>query len=793
MVPMVAPDGTVYKVPGESVLETLAGGEGWQLDSPEAARARQIQEFSEEHPIISGITAGASEAADVASFGQTAIARGLTSKAAKAAGAPNLGGMATDIEALKEANPISTGVGMVGGALLGGAEGATGKALKGAAEATGLARLMPGIGVLESGAAGETGLLSRAGAAVTKHGVTGAVEGAALGAGTEIGRQATGDKDFAAEKILASAGGGAAFGGAFGGLLGGVGRLGGDAVGSMAGRLSPEHLALEGMGATKAEIAKLIRVRGKDEVNKIARELLNEEGLIARGSSLEEISEKAGAARERVGNEIGQFLKRVDEIPWYKPNKTRMLAEVDDLVGELRSKNVGPDIALAKEIERQWRPGIVKAESAEELQQFRVRFDKYKQKVWNTERDAAKDAYYRKFSSIVESNVERDVEGAIKAASELGDTGLANDYLRLKAKSQAFIVGGDIAEKAASREAAGIGGGVGLGDVVRGGLGYAGALAHGLGGLPAMGIGLATDLAWRGIKSRQTSVILARAFDALRGGVDATSLRLSNTVRQTLTDGSKALIQTIPTATGKVIQRYQESSKLAQQVRANPPVAMAKVERAVAPISVVDPELGKTMNRMMQDDLTWLTSKLPPPGTNSVFSVKGLPGGGGGKRGRGRPKGGSGPMATTARISITAASKFNRYERALGNPLAAIGDMRNGRLAPETAEVLRDRRPALREQIRNEVSAELAEMSERGKVPTRKTRVQLSLVTGVPMDATMAPEFIASVQNFWAQESQQAAQPPQAPPRRETSARMRDRARSRASAGDAIGEDEDVG
>jgi len=787
IVPMMAPDGTIWKVPSQSAQEALDSGEGWLPASVETQRARALHEAAEEHPILAGIAAGATQAADVGTFGQTSVARAVV--------APQ---MARDIEVLKEEMPVSTAIGTVGGALIGGgAGGATGRAVKGLAELTGAAKFIPGLDTLVTGAAGETGLLTRAGASATKYGVTGAAESGFYSAAEETARQVRGlgpDHSLSVEKILAAGGEGAAIGGAFGGILGGAGRMSVDVA---AAHMSPNILALKAAGMTQAQIKTIVKNNPPEIVDSIVRTIKEEPGIIKPFNTVKESAEAAVAARERVGKQIGSLIKQIDETG-YKPDTTKIKADVQELIDGLRAKNIKADTKIARKLE-DWQTDLESKTTLSDLHGFRQRFDNEIQAVWNKKKDKAIDTAYKKFRGILETGtdgkggIEGIVDDAVNRAALAGDTPLATNYLALKQKYFGLNKAAtDLKESAA---ATAVKDALGTGDLLRVGIGTGTAALHGLGGLMSAGVGLATDLAWRAVKSRNTAALLVRAAESVKGGVDATTGKIANSVGQTLTTGASQLVQKVPTATGKIITRYQQSSDTAQQIRANPELAVSKAAQVVRPLTVLDPNLGRAAGKTVADDLKWLSDKLPPPGTNSVFSTKAMglgASGGKGKKGKGKEKGIDtlANTATPARVSITAASKFTRAESALRDPVGALKNVNSkGILGPETAEVFQVRRPALQEQVRNEMGAKIADMAERGLKPSRVSRIQMSLISGAPLDSTMEPAFIKSVQGFWAKEREKVAQAPQTPPRRETSKRTRDRARSQLSAGDAVEDD----
>jgi hypothetical protein len=98
---------------------------------------------------------------------------------------------------------------------------------------------------------------------------------------------------------------------------------------------------------------------------------------------------------------------------------------------------------------------------------------------------------------------------------------------------------------------------------------------------------------------------------------------------------------------------------------------------------------------------------------------------------------------------------------ALEDPQSVAAEMRQNRLSPEAAEALRERRPEIHDaMVRNAVTV-IAELAKRGEIPDYQARIQLSMLTGAPMDPSLEPRRIKMVQQLV---HAQRYPPVQAPP-----------------------------
>jgi len=249
-------EGQVVTIAAEDV-----GHPGYTVLSPaEVEQARTQKQYGEGLGNVAKATAAGA-------------ARGLTLGASDAV-LSGIGGDDTRkaLKGLREANPISSTAGEVGGALAplvlssGSSAAATGTGLAARAGGVGSTavrtlgaghRAIAGVGSLVErgaarglealGATGETAL-GRIGASGVKLASRGAAEGALYGGAQAASDSVLNGDDITAEKIVAGMGHGALFGGALGGALG----LGGSALAEGAAKLVPKKEALQQLAREQA-------------------------------------------------------------------------------------------------------------------------------------------------------------------------------------------------------------------------------------------------------------------------------------------------------------------------------------------------------------------------------------------------------------------------------------------------------------------------------------------------------------------------------------------------------------
>ena len=323
----VVKDGQLGTVPSEKLPDFLKSG--GQLAAPDVVAAHEREKkygtFGQQ-----AITA-AENFADQASLGaSTALEAGIL-------------GNRADIQARREANPLTAGgaglagalapafigdeAGLLGGAkLIGeGAEGLSVAARAGEAGKAGLglitapSRALFKAGDAIEGAAGKLLGLTEDAPLVTQlakkaaaKGASFAVQGAVAGIANEVDEDTIGDHELNAEKLYAS--------GVHGALLGlgaGVGLTAAGEIGSrVLGRLRPglagqaEEQAFRALNPMKAFVKEAERIPGG--ASGIGRTLLDK-GLMNAGETVEQVAPRIAEAEDEAGAKVGAIYDSLDQ------------------------------------------------------------------------------------------------------------------------------------------------------------------------------------------------------------------------------------------------------------------------------------------------------------------------------------------------------------------------------------------------------------------------------------------------------------------------------------------------
>lgn len=99
--------------------------------------------------------------------------------------------------------------------------------------------------------------------------------------------------------------------------------------------------------------------------------------------------------------------------------------------------------------------------------------------------------------------------------------------------------------------------------------------------------------------------------------------------------------------------------------------------------------------------------------------------------------------------------KFERYARAVNDPLGTLHDMQNGHITAEAVEALKAVYPAIHQQM---VSELVPHMATAKNVPLQR-RLEVAEIIGTPLDSLTSPVLAATMQQAYAQQAKQPAAP----------------------------------
>lgn len=163
----------------------------------------------------------------------------------------------------------------------------------------------------------------------------------------------------------------------------------------------------------------------------------------------------------------------------------------------------------------------------------------------------------------------------------------------------------------------------------------------------------------------------------------------------------------------------------------DPEYAMNTLTASTSKLSGVAPNLSQAMQTKAATAIQFLYSKAPKrPAPQGIIVQK--------------------PW----KPSEAELARWERYYRAVQDPMVALDDFENGSLSYESVEVLKAVYPKLYEDIAREISEEVATL--KGPLPYEK-RLQLSVLLGVPVDSTTTPQFAQALQMSYVQEAAEEA------------------------------------
>ncbi len=112
------------------------------------------------------------------------------------------------------------------------------------------------------------------------------------------------------------------------------------------------------------------------------------------------------------------------------------------------------------------------------------------------------------------------------------------------------------------------------------------------------------------------------------------------------------------------------------------------------------------------------------------------------------------PLSHPIEPSAAQLATFDRYRQAVDNPVAVLGNIKNGLLTAEEMETLQTVYPKLLGHMQKVVFDQLSSMKEPAKIPFQ-TKITLSRFMGEPLSASVTPQSIIASQSVYAQPSQQ--------------------------------------
>ena len=585
-------------------------------------------------------------------------------------------------------------------------------------------------GATALGVTGE-GLAGRAALGATKMAASGAVEGAAYGAGQAVSETALapdGDYSKLAERVIAGAKDGALFGAALGGAVGGVSGLGSKFASKMAESVGDLGQLAE-KNAVKAIAADSRAASEAIEAGHGTRLLRDD--VIKGGRSLDETLARAKTVGRQAEDTIGNTVSVLDDAGRSVETKALQSELAKDVMKPLAKSNPAAAGLLEKELQA---IGGAEAISFQDLHRLTSSLDS--SRIWGSAAaPAALKEGVQKAQRILTRNLDDSVSSGLKSLSNdeihaIGmKRGLATEATPAEAAAHANAFAASMTDGGAARAFAEaqqsaraakwaesnllkksesvdtLDQAAQLTDNIKGAAGFAaGLMSHGLG--MGAALGTATSAASTYLRKHGRSIIADLAYRAgqadLKLGAGVKSF-MSGTGRRAAVGGA-ADVDAALSRRGKET-RGEAFERTAKAVR-NGVGADQMVVHSEAP------QTGDAMKAVIQNGMAFLATKLPP-GMDSPS-----------------------PFYKQPPVGAESVATFAKYVKAVKDPLSVLDSLNNGTVSAEELEALEKVYPNLHAQIKEQVTAHVVE--HKGTIPESKS-IQIGVLFGIPTVPILEP------------------------------------------------------
>lgn len=754
-VPVLSPDGVPGEIPAEEAPEAFRTGYTYAPKDVAEAKLQAAHGTGIEQLKTAG----------------EGLARGASFGASDWAETRLLGVKPEDIKARQEANPVTSTVSEIGGAVLpmiasevlsGGAAtpgvAANVARIAGAAPLA-VAKLGAGVETAASGAlnvAGRTGL-TRAIAAAAARGAGAAFEGGLYGAGHVVSEAALGNPDLNAEHALSQVGIAALTGGTVGAGL----SLAGSALKAIPwskylpipkGTTPEEIEEFAGQRAFKAARPTLTQTKTANAkmggVAQLGDDWWNE-GIVSKGSTAESSLDAATGKVDEYADKIGQFYNKLDhDTNGVAVYPTGFFDDLRKAVIEPMKANpmlrkavgrVSDDVASyeAKFEGKKWL-------SFNDLWTMRKEIDGAIN--WNIQSDANYNGALTHLRNAVQDATMDAADTAGKALVGPADTATSDALKELNRKFASMLFAKDLfAARVAKEQTFNT---FSLTDWLAA-----------IGGVAAEGpFGAAAGLANKFLlreRGNQLAAAGAYGLAALQRAVQANQAAIGDAVQAFLGPGGvrravtpaavDVLLHTSfddNTSADDRVDGYDRQIRQIRELNTNPNTLVERLGSSTEDLLGAAPQTVAALQSKTQQAVAFLASKAPPPPATIDGQRVGPP-------------------------TDTEMARWARYVRAVQDPLTVLQDMASGRLSEEGLETLRTVYPQLYGELSKRLTLAVTERLAEGQPVSYPQRQALSRFLGAPVDGATAPGMTRVWQQAYAREQAQenAAKPKPQPPR----------------------------
>lgn len=192
-----------------------------------------------------------------------------------------------------------------------------------------------------------------------------------------------------------------------------------------------------------------------------------------------------------------------------------------------------------------------------------------------------------------------------------------------------------------------------------------------------------------------------------------------------------------PATVGTMVGKYadvERKAKLTREMATQLPQLDAEVKKQVGWMADTAPTVEREIRASFNRAISYLNANVPgSPAATTPFSR---------------------PIPPTKQELVS----FEKRYAAVKNPNVLLDDLASGKLSPETVEAVRTVYPEMFAQVQTQLLEQVSQMAARGERPSMASRVQLSLVFGVPLTPEMDPESIRMFQSIYAQQTPEQRQ-----------------------------------
>jgi hypothetical protein len=238
---------------------------------------------------------------------------------------------------------------------------------------------------------------------------------------------------------------------------------------------------------------------------------------------------------------------------------------------------------------------------------------------------------------------------------------------------------------------------------------------------------IAMSIVFNTVANIKDSILYTKLYKlpAMIQAVNKTETKLNTRIAKFVTNATKQVSSSVRGGAVVIANNMQEKNyegrldKL-EELAANPDKILDHVVDSTTGVSD-DPALQSALQTKGMQAANFLIEKMPKrPEVNNVFGT-----------------------APKYKPSDQELSKWNRYVRAVDNPMTILDDLNAGILTPESVEAVRTIYPDIYAQMSQKIIDKMATVK---KPISYQAKLQISTLLGIPISSALGPQFIQSMQ-----------------------------------------------